>query len=922
MTTVSAMRRGRGVVLLSALVIAASSAGLVLPLASPAVAADIAAVDCSAPTVSTGRSAPDPSSSFEPQAPERVVDTRKGTGGVDGALDAGCTLRIDTATLLPADAAAIALSLTVISPEVGFFTAFPCSAGLPETSNVNARSSVATANLVIVEPDDDSMVCVYSSGGGHVIADVSGWFGPGPNRFASIDPVRAVDTRSTGSKLPANAIREIEIAGSFVPADAVAVAINVAAVRADEKGFVVAYPCGGEVPLASNLNFVAGENRAASAIVEVGTGGRVCISSNVTTHLIADLTGYYAPTEPLLSFAAVGPTLGLSTVIDTRVADTRTTSLPGDRFDAGSTQRFALRTLLDSPDDTVAVALNVVATRASSPGFVTVYPCTERRPTTSSLNYDGGQTANLVLTKVSAAAEVCVYTSTSVDMAVDLFGAFAEIAEISDVPVNAIEFRRRGQASALVPDQVFDAGFDYTLRCGTVDENLTIDLDLDARVSALVDGRPFTGTALDVSLPNDGLVTVTLVHDARRQDYAFRCLPARFPTFDVTISGPLTKGWYLTTLGFMEPTFDRYVVILDERAVPVWFKRTDDVTLDFKRLSDGTLITAPLSAPGFGVGADAGYLAFGLDGVVDGVRRTDDPARFPTDFHDYLEIVQADGRSGRAHLSYPLLFDQDLRLFNDALPNEEIPFTEDDTIVDGVIRELDADGRPVWTWRASDHFGYDEVGFPGRSNLTPENEADPFHLNSIDRVDDGSGDYVVSARGLDAVFEIDRTSGDVDWILSSLPTTTPTKSGATRLRIVGDPLGGPLRQHDARVVGDRVTMYDNRTANGNGEAARFVEYEIDEAAGTATLVRQIDQPEGLQSLALGSARARPDGSVTVGWSQTQPMFGEYDANDDEVLRVTMDPTDWSYRILKETPDAFDVDDLRANAGGSLPDPTT
>jgi hypothetical protein len=249
-----------------------------------------------------------------------------------------------------------------------------------------------------------------------------------------------------------------------------------------------------------------------------------------------------------------------------------------------------------------------------------------------------------------------------------------------------------------------------------------------------------------------------------------------------------------------------------------------------------------------------------------------------------------------------------------------------DNVVDSDIRELDADGNMVWEWTSVDHFSPAETTFPQRFDrygLTPA-EVDLIHVNSMQRVDDGTGDYVVSARHLDAVFRVDRQSptGAVKWILGSLPSDpaaagyVPNLSGAPRLEIIGDPFNGPRRQHDARLEGDILTMFDNRTATG--QPARVVKYRIDEAAGTATMVSEIRQPAGLTSGALGSARYAPDGSVLVNWGQLQPMFTELDAFGNTLLSITSGVG--TFRAIKVPPSAFTLADLRANAGGSLDEP--
>ena len=134
--------------------------------------------------------------------------------------------------------------------------------------------------------------------------------------------------------------------------------------------------------------------------------------------------------------------------------------------------------------------------------------------------------------------------------------------------------------------------------------------------------------------------------------------------------------------------------------------------------------------------------------------------------------------------------------------------------------------------------------------------------------------------------------------------------------------------HDARIDGELVTVYDNRTADPRGAPSRAVGYRLDLSAEspdnwTATLEWQIDHPEGLTSNQIGNARVTPDGSVLVGWGATQPMFVEYAAPADgsaELMRIEISPNENAYRIVKYAPGAFDADELRKTAGGTLAAP--
>ena len=141
-----------------------------------------------------------------------------------------------------------------------------------------------------------------------------------PSRLTPLDPVRVLDTRRSGI---VGAGQSVEVAlATRVPTAATSVVINVTATQAGADGFLTTYPCGAPVPEASNVNFVAGQDRAASAVVPVGAARSVCVYSSVAAHVVVDLAGYLAP----------GGSLGLSPVDPTRLVD--------DVVAAGATRRI------------------------------------------------------------------------------------------------------------------------------------------------------------------------------------------------------------------------------------------------------------------------------------------------------------------------------------------------------------------------------------------------------------------------------------------------------------------------------------------------------------------------------------------------------------------------------------------------------
>jgi Arylsulfotransferase (ASST) len=879
--------------------------GMLAPAAAQVVEAASASVTCS-PVVGTA-TAHAPLTSYTPITPDRVIDTRDGTGGVAKPLGAGCTLRFDlSGAAVPGTAEAVALSVTAIAAERNFLTVFPCVEGRPPTSNLNTRAGIPTPNLVISAIGTDRRVCVFANARVDLVIDVSGYFSDGPDRFASITPVRAYDTREVGSKAPlaANTVLPVHVGGAQVPAAATSAVVNLTVTGGAGPGFLVAYECGTPPPLASNLNFIAGEPRSVAAIVGLSSGGDLCVLTSIAVHVVIDVTGWYGPAP------GFGPAAELTAITGRRVADTRTPAAPWSTpFAARQVRSFQPLAGTAYAGTASAVVLNVVATNTGAAGYVALYPCTASVPLVSSLNFagGGGETTNLVTVELSASDQVCVYASQPTDLVIDLFGVYAP-------PAGSLAERLSFTGRDGFPDYS-PTGTDYAVGCNAAPTTLMLHADVLPGVSMRVNGILTPPGDIAISTPRDGLVTLELRRGATVQRHYFRCVPPDFPRPKITRTGDAAPGWYLTTFGMGSGTSGSFVAILDQRGAPVWFKRTDVDVIDLKRLSNGSLMFTPLLGNAFGVNPARGYRVIDVAGNLLTEYLSDDPATYPVDHHDAVPLPNG----GRALLSYPLMTGQDLRALG-------ADFFQNDSIVDGVIREMDGNGAKIWSWSTHDNFDLSEVRFPVRFGLYPGQphggEVDLYHLNSLDSVLDGSNpadtpyDYVVSSRHLDAVFRVDRETDAIDWILGGDPTVVR----AERLTIKGDPLGGPRRPHDARLNGDVLTLFDNRTGIP-GQAARAVAYRIDETARTATLLWQITEPQGRPSNGLGSVRVASDGSVLVAWGGLQPMFEEFDASHHRLWTFALAPEEQSYRIVKYPTSAFNVNVLRGAAGGTATAPT-
>ncbi len=127
--------------------------------------------------------------------------------------------------------------------------------------------------------------------------------------LADSAPSVAVDAGSTV---------ELQVAGvGAVPGGASAAVLNIGAARASQNGYVVAWPCGEDRPVAASVNFRPGAATSNSTVVALGDSGSVCLWSSASVDLIVDVNAAYPGESELVSFTP------------TRLLDTRGSSPTG-----------------------------------------------------------------------------------------------------------------------------------------------------------------------------------------------------------------------------------------------------------------------------------------------------------------------------------------------------------------------------------------------------------------------------------------------------------------------------------------------------------------------------------------------------------------------------------------------------------------
>jgi LPXTG-site transpeptidase (sortase) family protein len=287
------------------------------------------------------------------QTPARMIDTRS-----SAKVPANGVRRVALSGV-PADAVAAVLNVTVTATtDGGFWTAYAAGARNPGTSNLNVAAPNQTiANQVIV-PVAGGAIDVFSSGGGHLIVDLFGYFTGASaadstsGLFVPMAPTRFLDTRGpasvnplgNGQKLYPSYVVETPIIGrSGIPSTASAVVMNTTLVDASRPGFVTVFPAGTARPDTSTVNSEHQGQTIANHTISPITGRGAGSYASGGAHLIQDVTGWFtgwplaAPVPampnqlPAVSFpmTLTLPTLGVSATVGEGIGIDQVNNGPG-----------------------------------------------------------------------------------------------------------------------------------------------------------------------------------------------------------------------------------------------------------------------------------------------------------------------------------------------------------------------------------------------------------------------------------------------------------------------------------------------------------------------------------------------------------------------------------------------------------------
>lgn len=319
-----------------------------------------------------------------------------------------------------------------------------------------------------------------------------------------------------------------------------------------------------------------------------------------------------------------------------------------------------------------------------------------------------------------------------------------------------------------------------------------------------------------------------------------------FPPLEMTIhDSSATRGYYFFAPYASSPPYN-YLhpqLILDRLGKIVWYRvfpgsAQGTTTYDFTIQPDGRMSYYSIARNKFFV-MDS---SFTVKDTIDAVNG------FDLDVHDLQFLPNG----------HYLLLAQETRIMNLTGYHffgfsHNLPGSANAEVIGVVIQEFDENKNLVWEWKGHDHFAFGDVD---PLFLFNPNKVDWTHANAVEQDDDGN--ILLSCRHFDEITKIDRQTGAIIWRLGGK---------RNQFTCTNDPLKFS-GQHDIRRISNgNITLLDN----GNyhvPQLARALEYQLDEASKTATLVWDYSYNSSLYSIAVGNHQVLPDGNHLIDFGAT------------------------------------------------------
>jgi hypothetical protein len=347
--------------------------------------------------------------------------------------------------------------------------------------------------------------------------------------------------------------------------------------------------------------------------------------------------------------------------------------------------------------------------------------------------------------------------------------------------------------------------------------------------------------------------------------------PSDFPQIHITTPANGVGDGYIFASNFIpdafrgSPDLGAYFLILDINGQPAYYQKVPETALatDFKLLSNGLLA----------------YWESGKYHLLDSSYKEVKTIRAKNgytaiDLHELILLPDGD---------YMFMIDNVQKVDMSKLVSGGDPNA---TVIGNIIQEVDPDGNVVFQWNSFDHIPITDSD----QDLTAKT-IDYSHSNALEL--DNDGNILLSSRHLDEITKINHNTGDIIWRLGGKANQFTLSAGSG----INDVLEF-YKQHDIRRLpnGD-ITLFDDH--NNPPLNSRALEYTLDEANKTATLVWEYRNTPDVFSGYMGNVQLLPNGNYMIGWGgSSSPNATEVKPDGTKVFELGFDAPYVNYRSFR------------------------
>ncbi|MFZ4671565.1 MAG: aryl-sulfate sulfotransferase [Flavobacterium sp.] len=392
-------------------------------------------------------------------------------------------------------------------------------------------------------------------------------------------------------------------------------------------------------------------------------------------------------------------------------------------------------------------------------------------------------------------------------------------------------------------------------------------------------------TSLKLNIGDD-IVIQSGKNNETSTKYTIHYLPSDMPKINVITKNNPSDGYIFINqfhLSNSNPNSTNYIAILNNDGFPVYYKKSNNQIVNFKYFetntnqkrysyNDNTLGKIIVMDENFNEIKQLELLPNNGHGAI----RTDNHDFVY--FNDYHYILPA-------YVNRPGV---NMNAYGGANSVELIDFAFQEIVNGQVIFEWNSANFPEFL-QHTDPIYYNQ--FATRPKV------DYFHFNSI-TIDPNDNNFIVSARHMNQIYKINRTSGQIMWRFGG----SNDDFNLTENKIISHP------HHATILTNGNLLLFDNGVTK-IPKQSRLVEFAIDENNFTATIVNQYTEI-GRYFDIMGSAQKLQNGNYFIGWggnitsqvNANKSDITEVNANGNIVLDMSFsnNPNSftYSYRALK------------------------